>query len=72
MYSDEPPIISDEHWKNANARLTLTVHRATHLLAKDFGGTSDPYVLVEIGNTRLRTRTIQRDIHPVWNKTFHM
>ncbi|EDQ85579.1 uncharacterized protein MONBRDRAFT_34172 [Monosiga brevicollis MX1] len=49
--------------------LKVYIHMARGLAARDMGGTSDPFVVCELGNSRQRTRTIQKNVNPVWNDT---
>ena len=50
----------------------MEIVRARALEAKDYNGKSDPFVVVELGNSRLRTKTIQGDLNPVWNETMSL
>ena len=53
--------------------LTLKIIRATNLEAKDFGGTSDPYVKVTLlpdKKATLTTRTKHKNCNPTWNESF--
>ncbi|KAH6565800.1 hypothetical protein BASA61_010300 [Batrachochytrium salamandrivorans] len=40
---------------------------ARNLLAKDRSGTSDPYVVVKLGDQLQKTPVISRSLNPVWN-----
>ncbi|PIO68060.1 C2 domain protein [Teladorsagia circumcincta] len=50
--------------------LTVKVFRAEDLLAKDLGGKSDPFAVLELVNTRLQTHTEYKTLNPQWNKLF--
>ncbi|CAK9293688.1 unnamed protein product [Gordionus sp. m RMFG-2023] len=50
--------------------LVVKVLKARNLSGVDIGGTSDPFCILELINTRLQTQTIYKTISPEWNKTF--
>uniref|UniRef100_UPI003AAE5970 multiple C2 and transmembrane domain-containing protein 2-like n=1 Tax=Centroberyx gerrardi TaxID=166262 RepID=UPI003AAE5970 len=50
--------------------LQVKVIKATDLPAADLNGKSDPFCVVELGNSRLQTQTIHKTLNPEWNKVF--
>ncbi|KAG9451870.1 hypothetical protein H6P81_004774 [Aristolochia fimbriata] len=49
-------------------KLVVEVVEARDLLPKDGQGSSSPYVVADFDGQRRRTRTIVRDLNPVWNE----
>ena len=50
----------------------MKLHRAVGLAAKDIGGASDPFAVIELGNQRLVTPTIYKTLNPQWDKLYEM
>ncbi|XP_034426718.1 multiple C2 and transmembrane domain-containing protein 2 isoform X1 [Hippoglossus hippoglossus] len=50
--------------------LQVKVIKAADLLAADLNGKSDPFCVLELGNDRLQTHTIYKNLHPEWNQVF--
>lgn len=56
--------------KQIRTRLKIHIVSASDLLAKDSCGTSDPYVTIQCGFSRMkRTKTRKKNLNPVWNET---
>lgn len=50
-------------------KLVVEVVDARNLLPKDGHGASSPYVVLDFHGQRRKTRTMIRDLNPVWNET---
>uniref|UniRef100_A0A453DT93 C2 domain-containing protein n=1 Tax=Aegilops tauschii subsp. strangulata TaxID=200361 RepID=A0A453DT93_AEGTS len=50
--------------------IELVIIEARDLVAADLRGTSDPYVRVQYGNKKKRTKVIYKTLAPNWNQTF--
>lgn len=50
--------------------IELVVIEARDLVAADLRGTSDPYVRVQYGNKKKRTKVIYKTLSPQWSQTF--
>uniref|UniRef100_A0A8C8ESJ7 C2 domain-containing protein n=1 Tax=Oncorhynchus tshawytscha TaxID=74940 RepID=A0A8C8ESJ7_ONCTS len=50
--------------------LQVKVVSATDLTSTDLNGKSDPFCVLELGNSRLQTHTIYKTLSPEWNKVF--
>ncbi|XP_047208581.1 multiple C2 and transmembrane domain-containing protein 2 isoform X2 [Girardinichthys multiradiatus] len=50
--------------------LQVSVLKANDLPATDINGKSNPFCVIELGNCKLQTHTVNRTVNPEWNKTF--
>ncbi|CAA6661327.1 unnamed protein product [Spirodela intermedia] len=49
--------------------IELNIIEARDLIGADLRGTSDPYVRVQYGSVKKRTKVIHKTLNPVWNQT---
>lgn len=52
--------------------LRTKVLRARNLAAKDKGGTSDPYLVLNLGDAKQSTPTVSKNLNPEWNVSFDL
>ncbi|KAL1998461.1 hypothetical protein VTN02DRAFT_6128 [Thermoascus thermophilus] len=52
--------------------LRTSVLKGRNLAAKDRGGSSDPYLVVTLGDARESTPSISKTLNPEWNVTFDL
>ncbi|KAJ7970373.1 putative Synaptotagmin [Quillaja saponaria] len=54
---------------STNGWIELVLIEAKDLAAADIRGTSDPYVRVQYGNLKKRTKVVYKTLNPQWNQT---
>lgn len=54
---------------SGNGWIELVLIEAKDLIAADLRGTSDPYVRVQYGNLKKRTKVMFKTLNPQWNQT---
>lgn len=66
-------VLCSEFELKPEGRLTVTVVRANDLKNLEMIGKSDPYVVVHIRpRFKVKTKTIDNNLSPVWNETFEL
>ena len=53
-------------------KILVTIKKAENLLAKDRGGTSDPFAVLILGRQIKKTSIIDKTLNPEWNETFEL
>ncbi|XP_068643334.1 C2 and GRAM domain-containing protein At1g03370-like [Aristolochia californica] len=51
-------------------KLSVHVIEARNLPAMDLNGSSDPYVRLQLGKSRLKTKVVKKSLNPSWNEEF--
>eukprot|EP00993_Chasmostoma_nieuportense_P002228 NODE_3042_length_1041_cov_35.665208_g2900_i0.p1 GENE.NODE_3042_length_1041_cov_35.665208_g2900_i0~~NODE_3042_length_1041_cov_35.665208_g2900_i0.p1 ORF type:complete len:322 (+),score=66.68 NODE_3042_length_1041_cov_35.665208_g2900_i0:59-967(+) len=54
----------------APSKLSVKLIAATNLLAADPWGTSDPYVIVRLGNEKRQSKVVLKTLAPTWDERF--
>ena len=54
----------------AGANLFLHLQGGRNLVARDVTGSSDPYVVAQLGNKKFKSKIIQQTLYPRWNEVF--
>lgn len=57
---------------NGNLMLKVGVIKARNLAAKDKGNTSDPYLVLTLGEAKHSTICIPKNLNPEWNETIEL
>ncbi|KAL0263696.1 phosphatidylserine decarboxylase [Diplodia seriata] len=58
--------------KNGNLVLRTSVLKGRNLAAKDKSGTSDPYLVLTLGDAKEATPAISKTLNPDWHQTFDL
>ena len=65
-----PPDLAEPDLCGVGGKVTVTVIQAERLLAKDSGGSSDPFAELMLGKQFKKTKVIDKTLNPVWNEAF--
>eukprot|EP01038_Epipyxis_sp_PR26KG_P007878 gene7878-10694_t len=55
---------------NARPLIYIKIIRIINLLSKDSNGFSDPYVMITMGSSTVKTTTRKKNLNPVWGMVF--
>jgi Ca2+-dependent lipid-binding protein len=65
-----PPLAESRHVKVQNGTLEVRLLKAAQLVAKDIGGSSDPYCTLSVGKTKQRSKVVKKSLEPVFDQSF--
>lgn len=51
-------------------KLVVRVIEARNLPSMDLNGSSDPYVRLQLGRNRFRTKVVKKSLNPLWHEEF--
>lgn len=60
----------NEHGIMTDSVLKVRVIQACDLVPMDYGGTSDPYCILEVGDEIIETTAKQKTLNPRWDESF--
>ncbi|KAK3325811.1 phosphatidylserine decarboxylase-domain-containing protein [Apodospora peruviana] len=63
---------SPEGRKDTSLVLNIGILKARNLAAKDRGGTSDPYLVLSLGDAKHITHSVSKTLNPEWNEQCHL
>lgn len=61
---------NNEYGIMKDSTLTVTVIECKDLVPMDYGGTSDPYCILEVGNKVIETSIKKKNLNPHWDESF--
>lgn len=70
--SPSPDATPADLFEPDTAILRVEVLQARNLRPKDLYGRCDPFVVLDVGNTHLRSFAVTRSLNPEWNKSFRI
>lgn len=67
-----PPSDQRGDHKGMGLVLRVTVLKGKNLAPKDKSGTSDPYLVITLGDAKEATSAVSKTLNPEWNQTFEL
>ncbi|WOK92967.1 hypothetical protein Cni_G01659 [Canna indica] len=69
IYLKIQPLATTKYMEKADGLLKVIIVRGKNLVIRDFTS-SDPYVVLKVGNQIAKTKVINSCLNPVWNEEF--